>query len=136
MTGKINLITEPDILANDSLSVLLINLSNDDEQLITDHLSKHDLTSTINLYVQKGEQPNLFWLLNTFAFSTHVVINLDNIDPLVGTYATYFIGRAKTYFYTTSDQMSEIMSPISINKVGSVVEFFEKIGLIDHGQDS
>jgi hypothetical protein len=129
---KINLITAPDILQNDSLAVMLINLSNDDEQLITEHLKSRNLTRTVNLYVQKGDNPNLFWLLNAFAFCKHAVINLDNIDPLSGTYATYFIGREKTHFYTTNDDMAEIMSPISVNRVSSVVEFLEKIGLIEH----
>jgi hypothetical protein len=134
MSGKINLITDPDILANDNLSILLINLKNDDEQLLTDYLSKHDLICDINLYVHRNENPNLLWLLNSFQYCKNAYINLDEIDPVAGTYATYFIGRSKTYFCTKTEDMATIMNPISVNRIEGIVDFFQKLGLVDNGQ--
>jgi len=136
MTGKISLITEPDILANDDISIMLINLTTDDEQLLTDHLSKNSITENVNIYVHRGDTANITWLLTAFAHSRYTLINLDDIDPVSGTYATYFMGRSKTYFHTTNEDMATIMSPISVTRVDGVVSFFEKIGLIDHGQDA
>ena len=50
MDGKITLVTPPDIFENGNLSILLVNLSEEDQDTVGKWLSKSDIKENLNIY--------------------------------------------------------------------------------------
>lgn len=113
----INLITPPDIIYNDVVSVLLVFPS---EQFQMD-LQKEVFSSineNVNFY-HYNKQNFLYsdtkWLLSVFAMCDIVVIDLDNCPPYVKDLASYMIAKPKTYWLTNATDT--VYTLISNNRI-------------------
>ena len=115
--NKINLITPPDILHNDSYQMLVMYPSKDTQKYLQyEFLGKTDFP--INLYYYDKEKYNkeeIDWLLNAFNLCNVVIIDVDNVQPFIKDLLSYFIAKSKTYWLTNSQET--VYNHISKNKV-------------------
>lgn len=113
----INLITPPDIIYNDVVSVLLVFPS---EQFQMD-LQKEVFSSVnenVNFYhynKQNFTYTDMKWLLSVFSMCDITVIDLDNCPPHVKDLASYMIAKPKTYWLTNATDT--VYTLISSNRV-------------------
>lgn len=123
-TPKITLITPPDIFQNEQSSIMLIDLTVDEQEQVSAWFSKN-LNQPINLYYYQGED-NIPWLLYSQSISSLVYINLDNWSTLTSYYASYFLSKPNVYWSTDNLEISKIFQHISVNRVNTVLEFLER----------
>lgn len=126
--NKINLITAPDQIFNDNFKMLLLFPT---EQLLTE-IQNRILSKVNNLDVYIFDKPNynkddVNWLLNVFAFSNCVLIDVDNSAVYCKDLYSFFIAKNKTYWLTNS--LNCVYNHISNNKLQDL-EILSKIG--DH----
>ena len=100
--SKINIVTPPDLLFNDSLQLLLVHPS---EQLQND-LQDTFLAKTnadVNLYVYNKSvkvTEEVEWLLSIFKQCDVAILDIDNSTAWVRDLASYMIAKNKTYWLT------------------------------------
>ena len=123
MTAKITLITPPDIYQNDQLSVLFIDITEEEQDQISKWLSEHDID--LNIYYYQGE-PNVPWLLHAFSVSDCGYMNLNNMSPVISYIAGYLISRPGMCYNVTDENVAGLYSHINLNRVTDVIEFLER----------
>jgi hypothetical protein len=125
MTLKITLITPPDIYENDNDSVLLLNTTEEEQEIATDWLGKFISDKHINLYFYQAET-NVPWILHAMAISKHKYIDLDGTRELSQYLSGYIIGKPNTYYSCFDQNVASVYNYINPNRVNDVVEFFER----------
>ena len=125
--SKINIVTPPDLLFNDSLQLLLVHPS---EQLQND-LQDTFLAKTnadVNLYVYNKSvkvTEEVEWLLSIFKQCDVAILDIDNSTAWVRDLASYMIAKNKTYWLTNGHD--SVYNSLSNNRVYNL-EFLSKIG--------
>lgn len=112
--NNINLITPPDKLYNDSLSILLIHPSKDVQlDLQNNILPTFDFSINVYYYDKPVyNKDDVDWLLSIFHLVSLVIIDLDNSSSHVKDMCSYFIAKSKTYWLTNSvDTVYNHLSP-------------------------
>jgi len=124
MKGKVTLITPPDIYENSNLSLLLVNLTEDEQIKFSEILGQYENLEHINIYFYSGEtSPE--WFLYALARSDYKYVNIDNIAPMSHFLLSYCLTK-NNFFYKTSDEnMAAICQYINQNRVKSVENFLE-----------
>lgn len=123
MTSKITLITPPDIYQNDQESVLFVDITEDEQDIVSVWLTKADLN--INIYFYQGES-NIPWFLHSLSCSQYKYVNLNNMSPITSYLAGYLLSRPGVCYNTNDANVSELYSHINLNRVTDVVEFLER----------
>lgn len=123
MTAKVTLITPPDIYQNDQESVLFIDLTDIEQDLVSTWLGKAEVS--LNIYFYQGE-PNVPWLLHSLASSEYKYINLNNMSPVITYMAGYILSKPGVCYTTNDATVAELYSHINLNRVGDVIAFLEK----------
>ena len=123
MTGKITLITPPDIYQNDQESILFIDLDEAEQELVSVWLCKANLS--LNIYFYQGET-NIPWLLHALSCSQYKYVNLNNMSPVISYLAGYILSKPGVYYSTSNNNVSELYSHINLNKVEDVITFLER----------
>jgi hypothetical protein len=123
MTGKITLITPPDIYQNDQESILFIDLTEIEQDLVSTWLGKANLS--LNIYFYQGET-NIPWLLHSLSCSQYKYVNLNNMSPVISYLAGYILSKPGVCYSTTNVNVSELYSHINLNKVDDVIAFLER----------
>lgn len=125
--SKINLITPPDILHNDSYQLLVMYPSKDTQKFLQyDFLGTTDFP--INLYYYDKEsykKEEVDWLLNAFNLCDTVIVDVDNVAPHIRDLLGYFIAKPKTFWLTNSAKT--VYTHISSNKVYTL-DFLKHLG--------
>ena len=125
--SKINIVTPPDLLFNDSLQLLLVHPS---EQLQND-LQDTFLAKTnadVNLYVYNKSvkvTEEVEWLLSIFKQCDVAILDIDNSTAWVRDLASYMIAKNKTYWLTNSHD--SVYNSLSNNRVYNL-DFLSTIG--------
>lgn len=115
--NQINLITPPDKIRNDSLSILLIS----PDKSLQNHLQKKilpDLNKELNLYYfyqQPNTEQNINWLLDVFELCDYCIIDVDNTDMYLRDLLSYFMAKSKTYWLTKTENL--VYTYISKNRI-------------------
>jgi hypothetical protein len=125
MTVKITLITPPDIFQNDNTSILLINLSEEEQNNATDWLSSFESNESLNIYFYQGEI-DMPWFLHAMAVSNYKYINTDEMPDITQFLSGYVLGKPNTYYSTTNPNLSSLFGYINNGCVGNVTEFLER----------
>ena len=125
MTVKITLITPPDIFQNDNKSILLINLSEDEQNMATEWLSSFDTDENINIYFYQGET-EMPWFLHAMSTSNYKYINTDNMPEIIRLISGYILGKTNTFYSTTDANISALFGYINNGMVSNVNEFLER----------
>lgn len=124
---KMTLITPPDTLQNENVSILLINPSDQDKDSFN-NVAK-DLRKSINLYLFDEEaNDDTSWLIDVAQSSNYIIINIDRskkIDWLIG----WLLNFNKTFYLTTSDHMP--YNKINVNKVYDISQVAEGVNYFE-----
>ena len=123
-----NLITAPDTLQNENVSVVLINPSEEDKANFNS-IAKN-LENSINLYLH--EQSNVEWLIDVVKFCDYVYINLDNSKDIEWLYG-WILNYSKTFFLTSMDHMP--YNKINVNRVYDIAQMVEGVNYFEERQD-
>jgi hypothetical protein len=125
---KINLITSPDILFDNTTSILLVNPNNDIKENLNDILK--NITDDLNLYLYEEDIHNdIDWLINVARSVDYIILNVDGCDStrwIVG----FLLGMNKTFYLTTEEQMQynivNVNRVYDLNQFAEGVKYFEK----------
>lgn len=124
---KINIVTPPDVLFNDSLQLLLIYPS----KILQDELQDKFLSTTpvdVNIYVYDKPvhtKDEVDWLLNVFKQCDITIVDVDNSSPWARDLASFMIAKSKTYWLTNSQD--SVYNSLSNNRVYDL-DFLSSIG--------
>ena len=124
---KINIVTPPDLLFNDSFQLLLLYPS----KQIQDELQNKFLATVnmdINVYVYDKPvqtKEEIVWMLNVFKQCNTAIIDVDNTSPWARDLLSYMIAKNKTYWLTNSQD--SVYNNLSNNKVYNL-DFLSEIG--------
>jgi hypothetical protein len=122
MQGKVTLISSPDFFENENDSVLFMNLSEEEQNIVSAWFSK--LTKNLNVYVYSGEN-DLPWLFYANNHCKHKYINLDTTNIITQALAGYILGKSDVYYKTSFVETAKIYSFINHNRVVTVEQFLE-----------
>lgn len=126
MKSKITLITPPDIYENSNISILFCHLTDEEQDAVSQWLSKADLNFNINLYVYDGE-PTAVWFLYALSRCEYKYINIDSVNLITQTLGGYILSKNNVFYKTNNENLSAIYSHINSNKVNTVEVFLESI---------
>jgi hypothetical protein len=126
MSGKITLITPPDIYENDDTGILFIHLADSDQDHVSSWLSKINLSNDVNFYIYNGEH-DIPWLLWAMGHCKYKFIDLDYVNNITQSLSGYILGRQGFYYKTQEENLAAIYAYISNRRVLAVEQFLEHI---------
>ena len=113
---KINIITPPDVVHNQSMSFLLIHPSIGVRDQFQYLLEQVDAPCNIYLYdPQTNAEVSYDWLLNVSRMVDIGILDLDNCDSIVRNLAGYLISLPNIFYLTKDDVTPYNM--LSVNRV-------------------
>lgn len=100
MIDKIVLVTEPDDIVVDGFRILLVDLTNEQSQIISDAINKLNFTSNVIIYV--ANISSVEWLIDKKHKSKIIIFNADSTNELLTGYLAaqpnaYYIGNLKIF---------------------------------------
>lgn len=126
MTGKITLITPPDIYENSNKGILFLNLSEQDQEIASKWLAERKLEHNLNFYIFSGE-PNIMWLLHSAGVCEFKFVDLDQSNEVSSAIVPYLLGKAGFFYKTENENLAAIYSHINTNRVSNIKQFLEKV---------
>jgi len=124
---KMNLITPPDVLKNENVSVLLINLSEFDKSNFND--AAKELKQSVNLYLyDEDEQNDIGWLITVADSVDYIFLNIDNskkIEWLIG----WILNYSNTFYLTSAEHIP--YNKINVNKVYDITQAIEGVNYFE-----
>jgi hypothetical protein len=126
MQGKITLITPPDFYENSNLSILLMHLTEEEQDKLSQWLAKSNISDNVNIYLYSGE-PNITWFLYAMSRCEYKYINMDCVSFITQSLGGYILGKTNTYYKTSNDNLAAIYDHINSGRVDDVIKFFESI---------
>lgn len=126
MPGKLTLITPPDFYENGNLSILFVNLSDEDQDAVSRWLADAQLDQDLNLYVYMGE-PTLPWFFYAMARCEYKYIDLNGKNSVTEALGGYVLGKSDVYYKTDDANLAAIYSHINSNRIDRVETFMESI---------
>ena len=102
---KVNLITSPDRIFNDTEKILLIHPSN---ELKTEFQKTilENIEDDLDLYIFDISNPTpkeIDWLLVSVEMADRVIVDIDNCDSQTRMLLGYILAKSKTYWLTNSE---------------------------------
>ena len=126
MEGKITLITPPDFYENSNLSILFVNLSDRDQDIVTKYLSETAYKEDINIYFYTGET-NLPWFFYAMSRCEHKYIDLNKKTFVTDALGGYMLGKSKFFYKTDDENLSAVYSHINTNRIERIETFMESV---------
>ncbi len=114
MTDKIFLVTSPDVVLYDGIRILTVDLIPEQTQIVSDALSKLDITPNVIVYIANS-QLDENWLLDKRPKADLIIFNADSENNLIVGYLaaqgnSVYFGNLKNLhkvnrsaIYTTDD---------------------------------
>jgi hypothetical protein len=125
MNGKITLITPPDIFENSNKSLLFVNLSLHDQDIVSKWLAGKELNEDINFFVYSGEA-DVEWLFWAMGASKYKYINIDNPNQILQSLSGYLLSKSNVFYHTTDENLVAIYSHINSNRISEIETFLER----------
>lgn len=120
----ITLITPPDIFENENVSILLMNITDQEQEDVSLWFSNNNIDKPINLYYYMGE-PNIGWLLHAVAISKGVYLNCNNDSDVTKWITSYVLGKSNVWYNASDENFIALMSYINQKNIKNVKEFLE-----------
>ena len=123
---KINGITAPDVIHNNSLSILIIRPKETTKAQFNSLVEKFE--SYMNIYLYEPEQPldtDFSWLLNVSKIVDYTIIDIDYLQGNEKKLAGYFVSLPNT-FYLTNDEVTPY-NLLSVNRIYNLDWLYETI---------
>jgi hypothetical protein len=121
---KITLITPPDFYENETYSILLVGITEEEQDQISHQLGQLDSDTPLNIYYFQGEN-NMEWLLFALNRCNAVYINADSGTDLIKWLASYMLGKSNVWYTTTDDDLKSLFSYINQKYVPNISKFIE-----------
>lgn len=115
--NKINLITPPDKLYNDSTSILLMYPGGALQNSLQYEILPN-VTNSLNIYYYDKviyDKDELDWLLSVFHLCDICIIDIDRCEPYIKDILGYLIGKSKTYWLTNAEK--SVYNHLSKNRI-------------------
>ena len=125
MNGKITLITPPDVFENANKSILFVNLSLDDQDIVSKWLADKEIKDDVNFYVYSDEA-DVEWLFWVIGASRYKYINIDNANQLVQALSGYLLCKSNVFYKTEDENLKAIYSHINTNSITKIETFLER----------
>ena len=125
MEGKITLITPPDIFENESYSILFIHLNDNDQEIVSQWLSKSNVQENVNIYFYSGEN-DLPWFFHAMAISEYKYIDLNDVNSITTTLSGYILGKKNTFYKTNDENTSAVCHYINQNRITNIESFLQR----------
>jgi hypothetical protein len=93
---KIKVITAPDLIFDQALSITVITPGQDLKQQVEKFAL--DVDQHINIFFYAGVEQDIQWLLTVSKMSAHVIIDLDNCPDDVSQFLSYLLSFPNTYY--------------------------------------
>jgi hypothetical protein len=135
MPGKITLISPPDVYVNKTQSIILINSTDEEQELITEWFSSNPLTKELSIYFYNNDK-NLQWLVIAFAVSKYRYINVDNTRDESHLLTSHFLSCDNCYYTLSDPNLYEVYRLLNTSKLQGVTEFLDKVIPIEHVETS
>jgi hypothetical protein len=135
MTGKITLISPPDVYVNRGFSLILVNTTEEEQATISDWFGKNDLSKEISIYFYNNER-NVQWLVTAFNLAKYKYVNVDNSTDQSNVLLSYMLSDDNCYYTTNNENAHEIFKLLNTSKLESVTEFLEKVIPVDNPETS
>ena len=126
MENKLTLITPPDYYENGNPSIMLISMTTEQQDAVSEWLTKTDVKTDLNLYTYQGENV-MEWLLYALARSDYKYINLDSPDSITNIMATYILSRSNVFYSTANPDIKALVGYLNNNYVDNIEQFFERV---------
>jgi hypothetical protein len=126
VNDNILLITPPDIIHNQSKSILMIYPGEELKKEYQDILAESTDPQNIYLYNLPEDDANIAWLLNVSRQVDTIILDLDNSQTHVRMLASYLISLPYTYWLTNEDTWC--YSKLSMNRVYGLDKIRNLIG--------
>jgi hypothetical protein len=126
MTGKITLITPPEIYENNNFSIFFAHLTDEEQEILTQYLAKLKFNKNINIYLFNDEV-NVSWFLYAQGRSEYKYINMDDANYVTQSLGGYILSNSNTYYKTDNDVLSDVYSHINVGRVETIQQFLEII---------
>ena len=122
----VTLVSPPDILTNNELSILLIYPQNNIKNQLQTILLEINVPVVVYLYEPPIELGDPDWLLTMFRTADIVVMDIDNSESKTRDLASYFVSFDKTLWLTNGG--GSYYNKLSVNRVYDLNYLKEKIG--------
>lgn len=123
---KINIITYPDKIFSDVLTIVLIHPSTDIKNEVQTILSNSDLACNVYVYDENKFDPShVDWLLSIFHQSNICILDLDNCSTHIHALSSYLIAKPKTFWLTNGSDL--VYNHISNNRIFDL-DFMTQLG--------
>lgn len=117
---NINLITPPDKVFSDAVSVLVVFPSKDLQQQIQNEVFPNT-KENINVYLYDKPQytnTDVDWLLSVFSMAQIVIVDIDQCPPYIKDLLSFMIAKPKTYWLTNA--VDSVYNHISSNRIYNI----------------
>ncbi len=135
MTGKITIISPPDIYINRTQSIILVNTTEQEQEQVSEWFSQNPLEQELSIYFYNNEK-NLQWLVMSFAVANNRYINLDNTQDESNLLASHFLSSDNCYYKLTDPNLFEIYRLVNTSKLETITDFLDKVIAIEHVETS
>jgi hypothetical protein len=125
MANKVTLITPPDTFENSNKSLLVVDLTELEQDNLSKWLGEYEEAFDLNIYFYQGE-PDIAWLFHAIARADYVYINIDNYSDIGHLLASYILSKHNVWFTSSNKNIVEVFSHINQRYVDSINEFLEK----------
>lgn len=126
MTGKITLISPPDVFVNKSQSIILVNSTPEEQEIVSNWFSEHPLARELNVYFYNNER-NLSWLVTSYNVAMYRYVNVDNTDDQSAHLLSYLLSLENTYYSTNDNNAFEIYRLLNTSRVSSIEDFLNRV---------
>lgn len=126
MSGRITLITPPDIYENSNVSVLFAHINDSDQELVSKWLADAELKTDVNFYLYNGEieVPWFFWAVGCCQYK---YIDLDEVNDITKLLSGYVLSKPGVYYKTQDENTAAVISHINNNRISSIEQFLERV---------
>jgi len=121
MTDKIILVTEPDDIKIDGLRILLVDLTTDQSQVISQALGQLDTLNELIIY--SAQSSSIDWVLDKKSKSKFVIFNADSDNHLL---VGYLAAQPNSYYFGNLKILSTANRRVIYN-VDDVVNLLTKM---------
>lgn len=101
--NDIVLITPPDVLYNDTYSLLIITPSISVKNSLHDILKNTQMP--VNVYLYSEVDQDIAWLCNMIKIADITIFDLDNAIDTVKEFSSYIIAQSKTFYLTQNQNL-------------------------------
>ena len=126
MTGRITLITPPDIYENNNTSVLFAHISDADQEIVSKWLGQADLDNNFNFYIYNGE-PEVPWFFWAVGCCQYKYIDLDGVNEISNLLSGYVLSKPNFFYKTENENTAAVVSHINNNRIHSIEKFLERL---------